>query len=78
MAGTGATIPIAVPNTPNAPTTQNSGVNIVIDWTAPSDNGSAITAYKIEIKHGTSFTTELSNCDGTDGTIVSNTECTIP
>lgn len=36
-----------VPDTPSAPTTANSGTNIVINWTAPSDNGADITSYQI-------------------------------
>jgi hypothetical protein len=33
------------PDIPSAPTTTNSGTNIVISWTAPSENGSVITSY---------------------------------
>lgn len=37
-----------VPETPDAPTTANSGQDIIITWTAPSDNGSALLSYQIK------------------------------
>jgi len=53
---------------------------VVVDWTAPSDQGSVITGYKIYIETSTSavFTLDLDYCDGSDATIVTNTECSIP
>lgn len=35
------------PDIPVAPTTTNSGTEILVDWSAPSDNGSPITSYSI-------------------------------
>jgi len=68
-----------VPDAPAAPTTTLSGSNIVVDWTAPNDNGATITSYTIKIKHNDlSFSTELTNCDGTVAAIKTNTQCTIP
>ena len=52
---------------------------MVISWSAPSDNGTPITSYTVHIrKADNTFTEELSDCDGTDATIVSATQCTIP
>jgi hypothetical protein len=35
------------PEQPSAPTTTVDGSNVVIDWAAPSDNGSPITGFKV-------------------------------
>jgi hypothetical protein len=53
------------PAQPAAPTTQVSGLNVVIDWTAPNDNGSPITSYKVFIRQSNLiYTEELANCNG--------------
>jgi hypothetical protein len=65
----------AKPNVPAAPTTAvNTNVSVTISWVAPSNGGSAITAYIVAIRQsdGTTFTTESSNCN------VSTTSCTVP
>jgi hypothetical protein len=36
-----------VPASPLAPTASSSGTSISVSWTAPNDNGSAITSYKV-------------------------------
>ena len=75
----GSAVLTTVPVTPAAPTTTVSGSDIVVDWTAPVDNGATITSYTIKIKQNdSSFSVELTNCDGSDATIKSNTQCTIP
>lgn len=53
------------PEQPVAPTTQNSGQDIIISWTAPNDRGSAISSYTITIlqKDG-NYSEELNTCDG--------------
>jgi hypothetical protein len=63
------------PDTISTPTTTNSGTSVIIDWTAPSDNGSTITYYTITIRQsdGTTYTEDSVNCDGSDNTIKSNT-----
>ena len=67
------------PDTPLAPTTANSGTNIVINWTAPSNNGADITSYQIQILQSDgSLSEELTDCNGSDSSIVLATECTIP
>jgi hypothetical protein len=40
----------AVPSTPAAPTTAISGSNVVISWSQPLENGSAITSYTVTIR----------------------------
>ena len=68
------------PEIPSAPTTANSGTNVVIDWSAPTINGAAITSYTVTIlqSDGSTYTEETVNCDGTDSTIITATQCTIP
>jgi fibronectin type 3 domain-containing protein len=38
------------PDTPATPSTSNTGTDIVVSWSAPSDNGSTITSYQILIR----------------------------
>jgi hypothetical protein len=54
--------------------------SFVISWTAPSDGGSAITAYQILLltSDGTTYSEDLTNCDGSTGSIVDDGFCTIP
>ena len=68
------------PDQPGAPTTTVDGNYVVIDWTAPNDQGSAIYSYIILIgkSDGVTFATESSDCDGNDATIVATTQCSIP
>jgi hypothetical protein len=52
---------------------------VIIDWVAPNDNGSPITSYRIRIKQkDTVFEEELTNCDGLESDLVTNTQCIIP
>lgn len=53
---------------------------MIISWTAPIDNGAAITSYTILIRQsdGITFTADTASCDGSDSTIVSQTQCTVP
>jgi hypothetical protein len=64
---------------PATPTTSISSTDVVIDWTAPDDHGESITEYDILIEQSDGSTySASSSCDGTDSTIRTNTECTIP
>jgi hypothetical protein len=56
------------------------GTSVEISWTAPYDSASPITSYTIFVRHAdeVSFSLELSNCDGTDATIISEAKCIIP
>lgn len=70
----------SAPDVPSSPTTANSGTNVVITWSAPFYNGGTITSYTVTImdSRGSTWTEDLVNCDGSDSSIVSATQCTIP
>ena len=69
------TILHALPPVISAPTTSNSGQNIIVDWTAADAQGSDVTSYLIELREsdGSTFSTDATNCDGSDSTIMTNT-----
>jgi hypothetical protein len=70
-----------VPDKPSAPTTQTSGSNTAITWTAPSfDGGSQIVSYVITImaSDGISFIEDASVCDGTQALTILSLQCIIP
>ena len=56
------------------------GTDVKIAWTPPEENGSAITAYKIEIQTQDPLVYEesLAYCDGTSETHISQNYCLIP
>jgi hypothetical protein len=57
----------AKPDQPSTPTTTVvSNTAVVVQWTAPFNGGSSITAYTIQIRKsdGITFATDLVNCDG--------------
>ena len=68
------------PFKPEAPTTKVVGSNAVIEWIAPQANGSPIEGYRILIRQNdfVTFTEDLTNCDGSQFTIITNTACTVP
>jgi hypothetical protein len=50
--------------------------DVVINWTAPNDGGSAITGYLVTIKQkDSSFSSDIVNCDMTSSVA---TSCTVP
>lgn len=51
-----------VPDTMVAPTTSLSSTNAVITWAAPSNQGSAITAYEVQLYHSLSYFTDSTYC----------------
>lgn len=61
-----STIRVAeVPATPAIVTTSASGLDLVIDFTAPETNGEPIFAYEILIAQKDAKTfTEINHCDG--------------
>jgi hypothetical protein len=68
-----------VPSAPSAPSTIRDVNNIIIDWSAPTQDsltayGSAISGYKVFIRwqDGT-YSEEETNCDGSDDVILANT-----
>ena len=66
-----------IPDSPAEPTTEISSESVLIDWSAPYSGGSPITGYKILIRKGdsTTFSEDLVNCDGTDATILLESQC---
>ncbi len=68
----------SVPLTPLAPTTAISSINVQIVWSKPDTGGSPITSYKIEIQISDgSYITDLTTCDGSSATIITNLSCNI-
>lgn len=69
-----------MPERPLAPNTTINGPLVDIDWHAPFDNGSPIIGYTILIRKSDNVTyeTEVTSCDGSNPTIVSNTICQVP
>jgi hypothetical protein len=64
---------------PNAPTTTNSGTEVVIDWVEPANNGAPILSYSVLIEQSDgNFSEDLTNCDGSDASVVAATQCSIP
>jgi len=68
----------AVPATP-VTTWYRESDEVVVSWVAPDNGGSPITSYTIYIRQsdGTTYTTELTYCDGSDLTILQAAQCTI-
>ena len=69
-----------IPDVPEAPVTSIDGLNVVVSWSTPYDGSTPITHYIVKIRQSDDFTfsQELSNCDGSDSTIVSTQSCSIP
>lgn len=61
------------------PTVTVSTTNIKVSWTQPDDHGDTIDEYDIEFltSDGVTFTTELTDCDGSDPAVVSALECMV-
>jgi hypothetical protein len=67
------------PDQPSAPETVNSGTDIIVTWSTPSDNGSPITYYQILFQQQDGeFSEEKTYCDGSDSVVMSSLSCTIP
>lgn len=64
------------PSQPDAPATYWSHANdeVTVVWTEPVTNGADVTAYTITFRHndGVSYSTDLTNCDGSLQTHVDN------
>ena len=67
------TTPISVPAKPSTPTAEPGNQKLVVTWTAPSDNGSAITGYDVEYCTGTCAS---DSSDWTDNRAVVNAPAT--
>jgi hypothetical protein len=69
------------PEQPAAPTTTfDRTLQIVkVDWTAPTDNGSPITSYKVELRQSNLiYSEELVSCNGADAAIMAALSCSVP
>ena len=68
------------PSAPLTPTTTISGSNVIVNWSAPTNNGSPILGYLILIRQSdlTTFSADQTNCDGSQQAIIDATECSIP
>ena len=52
---------------------------MIIDWFTPTLNGQQLLGYTVYFrKHGGTYATELTHCDGSDPTITFYTTCTVP
>ena len=71
------TLAAAPPEAPSAPTTTNDNLNVKIDWSAPANNGSPIQNYTITVLNASGNYVEVTGCDGTDATVILNTECSV-
>jgi hypothetical protein len=69
-----------IPNTPGTPTTTVNSQNVIVTWTAPSNGGSAITAYTITLRQidGVTYSQDLLSCNGANAAVISALMCTIP
>ena len=66
-----------IPDQPSAPTTEFQTTQVEISWTAPFDQGSAITGYKVVIalSDAVTFSEEITDCDMSSDP---STSCVIP
>jgi hypothetical protein len=63
------------PDMPATPTTSiTGGTNVLVSWMEPYDGASPIISYSITFRHAdeVSYSVELSNCDGSDSQILSD------
>jgi hypothetical protein len=70
----------SVPDAMSTVTTSVVSGEVKIVFVAPDDNGEGITGYDIEVRYSdeATYAEDLTDCDGSDGTIMSNMFCTIP
>lgn len=77
-----AVLAAQIPDVPQAPVTSfdASADTVIVDWIAPDARGSPITSYTIYLREvdGTTYSLELTDCDGTQQAIMDATSCTIP
>lgn len=74
---TATIIPSSVPDVMATVTTSVENVYAKINWIAPNERGSALTAYEVTIKNpDNTYTTVPSHCEGSD--ILQNRYCLVP
>jgi hypothetical protein len=60
-------------------TTGASSVYAQITWTAPTDRGAALTAFRVLLRKADgSMVEDLAYCDGADATVRANLNCLVP
>ena len=70
---------ISIPDQMSAPTTANSGTDVVITWPEPNSNGADITEYLIEVQtNDGDFVEEDTFCDGAANVVREGRTCSIP
>jgi hypothetical protein len=69
-----------IPDQPEIPVTSFANDVFTVTWVAPASNGNVISKYSVLIRQsdGTTYSEELTDCDGSDTTILTNTVCNIP
>lgn len=85
MGALSAALPViaaTVANQLSPVTTANVGTNVVISWAVTGNaNSSPVTAYRVKIKvsgGGSSYSEQLTYCDGSTYNVWANVQCTIP
>ena len=73
---TATATPGAVPNAPSAPSLTSSSGQITASWSAPGNNGAAITHYDLRHRAGSGSWTRIDNISGTSRTITGLTNGT--
>ena len=73
---TATATPGAVPNAPAAPSLTSSNNQIAASWSAPGNNGAAITHYDLRYRAGSGSWTRIDNISGTSRTITGLTNGT--
>ena len=67
-----------MPSTPAAPTTSVVGNKVVIDWSAPADNGTPILGYRLSVRRSDdTYSEPTTDCDASDSDIVAATQCEV-
>jgi hypothetical protein len=68
-----------MPDRPDAPVITLVGDNVVMSWTAPYDQGSAITAFRVYFqRQDGDWNVDFTFCDGADPTILAAMTCEVP
>ena len=73
---TATATPGAVPNAPSAPSLTSSSGQIAASWSAPGNNGAAITHYDLRHRAGSGAWTQINGISGTSRTITGLTNGT--
>ena len=70
-------VAIDVPGKVAIPSVTLSTTSVVVDWDVPNTHYSDITEYSIQFQTSTGSYTTMSDCLGTDETIIADTTCTV-